>query len=171
MKVTSCRQYTNNYTNKEEYSITLHTHDLEEFERVKKFKDGPEVVVNSVVKPTPVYLTSSRSIGKTKTMEDYIAECIKIDIKNTEQAMYHAKAWSKPMFWGANVTNIEKVIFNNPATIVIWKDGTKTVVKRQKGERWDKEKGLAMAIVKKVFGNKGNYCNLFKKWIDNDQEK
>lgn len=52
---------------------------------------------------------------------------------------------------------IKKVIFNNPATIVIWVDGTKTVVKRQKGDRYDKEKGLAMAIIKRSIGLKAFY--------------
>ena len=49
---------------------------------------------------------------------------------------------------------IKKVIFNKPATIVLWEDGSKTVVKLNKGEKWDKEKGLAMAIIKKKFGLK-----------------
>ena len=61
--------------------------------------------------------------------------------------------------------NIKKVIFNYPATIVLWMDGTKTVVKCQDGEVYDKEKGLAMCIAKKALGNKGNYNNLFKKYI------
>ena len=59
---------------------------------------------------------------------------------------------------------IEKVIFNNPATIVYWHDGTKTVVKAQDGEPFDKEKGLAMAFMKKVCGNKGNYNEIFKEF-------
>ena len=58
----------------------------------------------------------------------------------------------------------EKVIFNDPATIVFWKDGTKTVVKAVY-EPFDKEKGLAMAIAKKALGNKGKYFNVFKKFI------
>ena len=66
--------------------------------------------------------------------------------------------------------DIEKVIFNDPATIVYWKDGTKTVVKCQDGDVYDKEKGLAMAIVKKLFGNKGNYNKIFKKYIGEDYE-
>lgn len=60
---------------------------------------------------------------------------------------------------------INKVIFNNPATIVIWNDGTKTVVKAI-NEPFDKEKGLAMAVSKRFFGNKGNYYEVFKKWIE-----
>ena len=54
----------------------------------------------------------------------------------------------------------EKVIFNNPATVVLWSDGTKTVVKRQKGDKWDYEKGLAMAIIKKFLGLKEFYSML-----------
>lgn len=60
---------------------------------------------------------------------------------------------------------IKKVIFNNPATIVIWTDDVKTVVKCGEGDAFDPEKGLAMAISKRFFGNKGNYCNIFKKWV------
>lgn len=58
---------------------------------------------------------------------------------------------------------IEKVIFNDPATIVFWSDGTKTVVQAH-DEKFDKEKGLAMAIAKKTLGNKGNYFEIFKKY-------
>lgn len=49
--------------------------------------------------------------------------------------------------------NIRKVIFNDPATVVLWSDGTKTVVKCGPDDIFDKEKGLAMAIVKKMAGN------------------
>ena len=65
-----------------------------------------------------------------------------------------------------NNTTIKDVIFNKPATIVFWTDGTKTVVKCQNDDVFDPEKGLAMAIAKKAFGNKGNYCNEIKKWTD-----
>lgn len=58
---------------------------------------------------------------------------------------------------------IEKVIFNDPATVIIWADGTKTVVRCQDGEKYDPEKGLAMALVKKMCGNKGNYYKIFTK--------
>lgn len=59
---------------------------------------------------------------------------------------------------------IVKVIFNDPATIVFWSDGTKTVVKAD-GEKFDPEKGLAMAISKKFLGNKGNYYREFRIWL------
>lgn len=64
---------------------------------------------------------------------------------------------------------IKKVIFNNPATIVYWNDGTKTVVKCQDGDKYDKELGLAMCCSKKLFGNKGNFNNIFKKFIGDEK--
>jgi hypothetical protein len=63
--------------------------------------------------------------------------------------------------------DIKNVIFNDPATIVFWADGTKTVVKAV-DEPFDKEKGLAMAICKKIFGNKGKYFNYIKKWTEKE---
>lgn len=61
--------------------------------------------------------------------------------------------------------NIKKVIFNNPATIVIWKDDTKTVVKCGKDDTYDAEKGLALCFMKKALGNKGNYNNTLKEYV------
>lgn len=67
------------------------------------------------------------------------------------------------------VDPIEKVIFNDPATIVFWKDRTKTVV-MAKNEPFDPEKGLAMAFAKRFLGgNKGNYYDIFRKWLPEEK--
>jgi len=65
---------------------------------------------------------------------------------------------------------IKDVIFNPPATIVFWSDGSKTVVKAA-NEVYDPEKGLAMAIAKRAMGNQGNYFETFKKYVDPYNEK
>ena len=70
---------------------------------------------------------------------------------------------------------IRRVIFNKPATIVFWSDGTKTVVKCQRGdngrmEKYDKEKGLAMCIAKKVLGNNYEYYQTLKMWVTEEEE-
>ena len=64
---------------------------------------------------------------------------------------------------------IKKVKFNPPATIVFWTDNTKTVVKCN-GEDYDPEKGLAMCISKKFLGDKGNYYEVFKKWLPKEDD-
>lgn len=61
--------------------------------------------------------------------------------------------------------NIKDVKFANPATIVFWKDGTKTVVKAQGDEQYVPEVGLAMCICKKVMGNTRDYYRVFKHWM------
>lgn len=66
---------------------------------------------------------------------------------------------------------IKDVIFNPPATIVFWMDGTKTVVKDQGEVFYDPEKGMAMAVAKKAFGNQGNYYNQFSKYLDIYEKK
>lgn len=68
-----------------------------------------------------------------------------------------------------NTMTIKKVYFNDPVTVVLWEDGTKTIVKCD-GEKYDPEKGLAMAIAKKALGNKGNYYEVFKKWLPEEEE-
>ena len=62
-------------------------------------------------------------------------------------------------FW----PEVKKVIFNDPATIVYWKDGTKTIVKCQDGDDFDSEKGFAMAFLKKCWGNTGNFNDNLRK--------
>jgi hypothetical protein len=67
--------------------------------------------------------------------------------------------------WIGDSFDIQKVVFHDPATIVYWADGTKTVVKAGKDDVFDPEKGLAMAFAKKALGNTGRYYNTFKQLI------
>ena len=77
---------------------------------------------------------------------------------------------TKNLYYGLSLT-IKDVIFNPPATIVFWMDGTKTVVKDQGEVFYDPEKGMAMAVAKKAFGNQGNYYNQFSKYLDIYEKK
>lgn len=63
----------------------------------------------------------------------------------------------------AHGLKIKKVIYNDPATIIYWVDGTKTIVKCSEDDYYDEEKGLAMAICKKCLGDK-EYKNIFKEF-------
>ena len=60
-------------------------------------------------------------------------------------------------------TYITKVIYQNPATILFWSDGTKTVSKCDENDTFDEEKGLILCIMKKVFPNK-NIGTLLGMW-------
>ena len=58
------------------------------------------------------------------------------------------------------VPHIDHVIFNNPATIVFWKDGTKTVVKHDGKGRKDKRQAILYAFIRKIYGEGKPYHNI-----------
>lgn len=60
---------------------------------------------------------------------------------------------------------IDRVIFHDPATVVYWADGTKTIVKCQPGDTFSEEAGLAVAFMKRALGDKGNFNDAFRKWV------
>ena len=84
-------------------------------------------------------------------------------IDYSRQSMEQAKKNDIVKF-GMSSVSIRKVIFNDPATIVLWSDGTKTVVKCGPEDTFDMEKGLAMAIVKKMAGNDNRFHKVFKQY-------
>ena len=109
--------------------------------------------VTSTSSPTevPETLLTCELVGRS-------ANYIRQDIALTN---YLAKQLHVP----GRLPKIKDVIFNPPATIVFWADNTKTVVKCQEGDDFDPEKGLTMAITKKILGNKGNYYDEIDKWV------
>ena len=75
------------------------------------------------------------------------------------------------VLFGMCRVSIRKVIFNDPATIVLWSDGSKTVVKCGPEDSYDMEKGLAMAIVKKMAGNDNRFHKVFKQYTKKKKKK
>lgn len=49
---------------------------------------------------------------------------------------------------------IERIISNNPLTIILWEDKTKTIVKCMEEESFDTEKGVMTALLTKIYGKK-----------------
>lgn len=64
-------------------------------------------------------------------------------------------------------TGIKKVIFNDPATIIIWADGAKTVVKCAEGDTNSKFAGLAIAICKHMYGM--DFKRIFNHFIPKEE--
>ena len=93
-------------------------------------------------------------MGKVVTVKSI--DCGKIEIAEDTQWFFDASN-----FEPANIPDskfcikidIKRIIYNDPATVVLWEDGSKTVVKAH-NEPFDREKGLAMAILKKMLGHK-----------------
>ena len=75
--------------------------------------------------------------------------------------------------YGLNTTiqpkDFKNVYFNaeKGTTVIKWSDNTITKVKVQteKGDTYNPELGMAMCIAKKALGNKGNFNEVFKKFL------
>lgn len=86
------------------------------------------------------------------------------------QAMYN-RTYEKEARAAMSTASIKNVIFDPPATIVYWSDGSKTVVKCSEKDAFDPEKGLAMAIAKRCGGNKGSYYKEIQSWVEKSGKK
>ena len=70
--------------------------------------------------------------------------------------------------------NISKIIFNPPATIVFWEDGTKTVAKCSAEDEFSEYYGFLAALGKKVYESNSQIKKLIDKkaeWHENKKNK
>ena len=66
---------------------------------------------------------------------------------------------------------IKKVIYNPPATVVMWADGTKTVVKCSEDDAYDKLTGFLLCVMKKFCGG-SRFNDIIRKWVwETDENK
>lgn len=74
-------------------------------------------------------------------------------------------SYSKHIFSGhLGDKYIKEVIYSNPATVVIWSDGTKTVSKCSPSDEYSKETGLMCCLLKKILTNR-EFKNILDDWI------
>ncbi len=64
----------------------------------------------------------------------------------------------------------ERIVFNPPATVVFWKDGTKTVVKCSPGEAYSPYFGFLAALGKRVFGTNSELNRIVNKNAEKDEK-
>ncbi|MDY4815006.1 MAG: hypothetical protein SO274_05400 [Turicibacter bilis] len=94
-----------------------------------------------------------------------------------DQYTKNLKDLQNQFFGTYKIPEVREIRYNGPATIVFWEDNTKTVVKMQPDEAYyDPDKAFAMAVCKKLFGNKFNRHlteaqKAFKKCYEEECEK
>lgn len=111
------------------------------------------------------------------SFKDYNILTIRTVIHYSIQSIADNKEWIvsedqltlRPTNYGLARNDIDKVIFNDPATIIIWKDGTKTVVKTAPGETYNKWAGMALCISKKLYGDR--FHRIFREYCGECAEK
>ena len=120
---------------------------------------------------------SGTIIGKPENYTGYVVEFDGICNKKTyDGSFYITPSCLRPLTYkiameGVKTVDpleIKNVYFNDPVTVAMWNDGTKTIVRCSENDFYDPEKGLAMAIVKKAYGNDNKFHKVFKKWIPDE---
>ena len=91
--------------------------------------------------------------------ERIAASPIRIDIDDAIKAHYSKEEIKKMInkAFGAPVISLpltyKKIIFSGPCTIILWKDGTKTIAKASDRDMFDPEKGVSICFMKKMLGH------------------
>lgn len=67
--------------------------------------------------------------------------------------------------------SIRDVIFNPPATIVYWIDGSKTVVKCSIYDEYDPMVGIIMCVAKRLYGGEAGWASQIRRFAEKGYEK
>lgn len=69
-------------------------------------------------------------------------------------------------------SGVDKVIFNykKDTSVVLWKDGAKTILKLSNKDTWDEEKVIALHYMKKFFDGRGYYNDIIKELVKNAEK-
>ena len=129
------------------------------------FSDDRSWVINE----DPFYVPNGMKIafGKNTVPDPETKAFLEKFREDTSRSIPNVKDFVVPLSEiGKRKTNtlpkIKKVIFNDPATIVLWDDGGKTVVKCSLGDTYSEWSGLAFCICKKLMGDE--FHKVFKHW-------
>lgn len=66
---------------------------------------------------------------------------------------------------------IKEVIYNDPNTIVLWSDGTKTRCTKHEEDKWNPEMSLLMCVMKKVTCSTKHLSMLLEDWAITSKTK
>ena len=120
------------------------------------------------------YLRTPNDAEISGIVNIFVKDCQHYDAYSQEELRYLRSDIINTMevydiMLGCKHPSITKVLYSNPATIVFWDDGTKTVVKCQKSDKYSYAEGIMHAIIRKMFGNNKQYSDILK-WISTAEE-
>lgn len=78
--------------------------------------------------------------------------------------------YKRPYFNYLQLPKVKKIIYSGPKTIVLWDDGTKTVVGLGEGEEFDEYAGFCAAVAKKAFGSKHQIEKIIKDAVKDKED-
>lgn len=111
---------------------------------------------------TPTSTTNNTKATKVMPITGINSCTPTITVYDGQNCCVYNSEYPKPLYGGAFYSldengktvliYLKKVIYNAPATIAFWSDGTKTVCKCDSRDEYDPEKGLLLCQMKKMYG-------------------
>ena len=109
-------------------------------------------VANVFNEALETYASSNKNV-KPKESKETKKPIVKVEPKKVETPTFYSKR-NETKFTPLCMPRIREVMFNDPATICWFEDNSKTVAIAGHGDKYDKETGLAICMLKRVLGNK-----------------
>lgn len=162
------------------YEIEMINNDAYITIKTRLFGSFTIPVLAKDIKPYPLYSRRNNDIFIDSSAESkFVKDAIKY-INNIRYEKLKEKSMKKYVNYGRFSNNImavplvafvgiKKVIFNDPATIVIWEDDTKTVAKCHGDDVYDKTTGLLICIAKRYLGGTSKLVKLINKWVSEEE--
>ena len=124
---------------------------------------GRVVKVSDMFGNEPLFMTIRESMVSNTPFSEMPELILKGDLHRPGSTFALGDAITHP-----KALAYKKVIFHPPATIVLWNDGSKTVVKCDGRDTYDARTGLALCFMKKALGNRSRALNdiLHKELVD-----
>ena len=111
-----------------------------------------DAVANVFNEALETYASSNKNV-KPKESKETKKPIVKVEPKKVETPTFYSKR-NETKFTPLYMPRIREVMFNDPATICWFEDNSKTVAIAGHGDKYDKETGLAICMLKRVLGNK-----------------
>ena len=111
-----------------------------------------DAIANVFNEALETYASSNKNV-KPKESKETKKPIVKVEPKKIETPTFYSKR-NETKFTPLYMPRIREVMFNDPATICWFEDNSKTVAIAGHGDKYDKETGLAICMLKRVLGNK-----------------
>ena len=111
-----------------------------------------DAIANVFNEALETYASSNKNV-KSKESKEIKKPIVKVEPKKVATPTFYSKR-NETKFTPLYMPRIREVMFNDPATICWFEDNSKTVAVAGHGDKYDKETGLAICMLKRVLGNK-----------------
>lgn len=120
--------------------------------------------VHKFIDENSVGIITEIDVGGIYTKQPYEMDIVDVEYTAKIYNILDAIEWDTGM--RKIVPKIKKVVFNPPVTVVIFEDDSKEIVRTDRYDNYSPDIGVAMALMKKMFGSRSSFKKFIDKFVD-----